>query len=372
MPIRLPNQQLDCRIKDNVSIYEQRETRAYDWEPVNTSYAKNEQILAWWSPEHDKTLLALITEWQWDWLWHVTEAITSITPKETIEAWRKADPICRSYAWYNVIMYFALARARTKGYDAEVRTPLTKQCPLCGNSFVENSLPSPLIARLGIDGLDFCSPCLSSALFQGTGNDSMIKEDVLEYLRLLSETIEQIPRQGYGEGGDDLRYLDKEQRLRTIRVLQHKPTVRRVKKLYGSWLKALVESGLLEDGKRKTARGTQCLAKDGHICYSLAEKTIDDYLYRHNIKHEKEPGYPASNMRADFRIGPAFVEYFGLHGDPEYDAKTKRKTALCMEHGITLISLFPKDVVDRKSMEKKLATVLQSNHAMQPTGRAGD
>lgn len=349
-----------------MSIYEQRDAKAYDWEPINTSYGQNPRILEWWTPKHDKRIVSLIAEWQWDWPWHVTEAIAAITAKETIETWRKSDPVCKTNAWYNVVMYFALARARTKGFDGEIRIPLSKVCPLCGNDFIENSLPAPIVARLGIDELDFCSPCLSLILFQGTGNDSMGKDDVLDYLRTLTVTIAQVPRQGFGEGGDDLRFLDRDQRLATIQVLKRKPSVRRVKQLFGSWLKALIEAGVLADGTRKTSRGTQCLAEDGHVCYSLAEKTIDDYLFRHQVPHQKEPAYPACNMRADFKVGEVFVEYFGLLGDPDYDAKTKAKTKLCREYGIELIALFPKDLADWRFLEKKLQTLLQYNRAAPP------
>jgi hypothetical protein len=50
----------------------------------------------------------------------------------------------------------------------------------------------------------------------------------------------------------------------------------------------LIDAGVLSNGARKTARGTQSVAEDGHICLSLAEKTTDDYstpmAYRMNGK----------------------------------------------------------------------------------------
>jgi hypothetical protein len=127
------------------------------------------------------------------------------------------------------------------GMTARIRKPLWKECPLCGRSFLESSLPSALIVRLGIDGVDFCSPCLSSVVLQGTGNSSMSKEGVLEYFRSLTNTIQQVPHQGYGEGREDLRYMDKDERAKTIGILKNKPTAQRVQKLFGSWRRALVE-----------------------------------------------------------------------------------------------------------------------------------
>jgi len=106
-------------------------------------------------------------------------------------------------------------------------------------------------------------------------------------------------------------------------------------------------------------RGTQCLAKDGHVCLSLGEKTIDDLLHAHGISHDKEPRYPGSNYRADFLVGDVYIEFFGLTGNAEYDAKTKRKQRLCREKGIELVSIYPKDLVSVKQLQRKLLTKLR-------------
>ena len=47
--------------------------------------------------------------------------------------------------------------------------------------------------------------------------------------------------------------------------------------------------------------------------------------YSRGIHHEKEPRYPAGNYRGDFKVGTAFIEYFGLTGNPDTDTKTKEK-----------------------------------------------
>jgi hypothetical protein len=210
----------------------------------------------------------------------------------------------------------------------------------------------PFVERLGINHLDFCSPCLSDALFQGS--DSLSKDQILSFLQDLSGLLQRVPTQNFGEGVEDLHSLDFQERLALLRVLQQKPTIGRVKELFGSWLKALIEAGILEDGTRRTSRGTQCLAKDGHACLSLGEKTIDDFLYYHAIPHEKEPRYPEGNFRGDFLVDSVFVEYFGLRGDPDYDAKTRRKQRICKEHGIKLISVYPDDLVSADRLKRKL------------------
>ncbi len=343
-----------------MSVYDNRDVYAYDFYPVNPEYSKNPYILSWWSSEHDRLISTLIDDWQWDWPWHVTDGVMKITPSKTIEEWRAKDPICVSYAWYNVIMYFALARAQVQNLTTKIRKPLKKICPLCNQEFIESSLPAPLVSRLGINGLDFCSPCLQRIVFQGTGNPSTTKEQILEYLKNLANAIQQIPHQGFGEGIEDLRYFDKDERIEIVKLLRDKPTVGRVKQLFGSWLKALVDAGVLEDGTRKTSRGTQCIARDGHVCYSLVEKTIDDYLFHHKISHKKEPMYPGSNMRADWLVGSVFIEYFGLKGDPKYDAKIKSKEKLCSDHGITLIPLYPVDLVSVRKFEKKISNIVKA------------
>ncbi len=344
-----------------MTIYDERNKPAYEFAPPNPSYSNNPYILSWWSDEHDKLIRELIDDWQWDWPWHVTDAIKQITPSQILDDWRARDPICEEYAWYNIITHFALSWAHVHGLTAKIRSPLWKVCPLCQLKFVESSLPSSLVSRLSINGLDYCSPCLRDIVFPYTGNPSSSKEEIREYLIKLSDALKQIPHQGFGEGMKDLRYLDKQERLMILTILKEKPSVGRVKQLFGSWLEALIDSGILDDGTRKTSRGTQCLAKDGHICFSLAEKTIDDYLCNHNILHSKEPLYPGSNMRADFLVKSAFIEYFGLRGDPEYDRKTIIKKKLCCEHGLFLLELYPEDLVSIGKLEKKIFT-LMANH----------
>lgn len=87
----------------------------------------------------------------------------------------------------------------------------------------------------------------------------------------------------------DLIDVDEKTRLELLKLLKSKPSVQRVRDVFGSWLKALIAAGVLVNGTRETARGTQTVALDGHTCFSLGEKTIDDYLYKHGIQHDREP-----------------------------------------------------------------------------------
>lgn len=57
---------------------------------------------------------------------------------------------------------------------------------------------------------------------------------------------------------------------------------------HGSYFKLLLKSGLVPEGTRHMRLGTMVLAKDGDMCFSLAEREIDDWMSKNGIVHEKE------------------------------------------------------------------------------------
>ena len=340
-----------------MSIYDQREQPAYKFHTSNPTYAKNQHILKWWDSSLDELLVEQISLWQWVWYWGITEEIAKHTAPKIINKWKRADPICRSYAWYNVLMYFAISRAEKMGYTKSIRQPQKKICPLCKNSFVEDSLPMPFVKRLGINKIDFCAPCLKDIIFLDQCNNSLSKDEILKYLHDLALIIGRVPPKHFGGGMMDLIDLNTDERLSLFLLLRNKPSTKYVEESFGSWLNALIQAGVLEDGTRKTSRGIQTIAKDGHVCLSLGEKTIDDYLYTHGIQHEKEPRYPASNYRGDFKVGAIFIEYFGLAGNAEYDAKIKEKIRLCKKYNIALVAIYPRDLITQQALERKMSSL---------------
>lgn len=334
-----------------MSIYDQRESPAYrmDFTPYqNRNYDK------WWSAAHDQLIAQLIEKYQWQWYWGFTESMEGITPNHVMESL-----MSEKTAWYNRVMHYAITRAEELGLTKTIRKPERKSCHLCGEAFQEDSLPHPLVNRLGIGHLDFCSPCLKDIVLQGTGSDTTTKTEIIDFLNKCTIVLERIPAQGIGEGMNDFTDLPFEKRLELLHLLKNKPSVKRVKGTFGSWLKALIEAGVLADGTRETPRGTQTIALDGHTCLSLGEKTIDDYLYRRGIVHLREPKYPQSNYRADFQVGEVFIEYFGLAGESAYDLRAKEKMRLCKEQGIKLIALYPKDLITNAKLEKLLSELEQ-------------
>ena len=235
-----------------------------------------------------------------------------------------------------------------------IEEPKSKQCELCGIHFIESEYPYSIITRIGLDNLYFCPNCLSQIIYPNTGNDKMKKKDIQQYLKKLSKIINKVPNIGFGENVGDLLYFNKETLLELFLLFQNKPTTNCVIKKFGSWLNTLIVSGILENGTRRTTRGTQTIALDGHVCLSLGEKTIDDYLYTNHIKHEKEPKYPSGNYRADFLVGDIFIECFGLVGNEDYDKKIVLKQQMCKKYNINLIEIYPQDLVDVKFLDKKI------------------
>jgi hypothetical protein len=332
-------------------MYIHRNKPAYDSTALSHDVDPNDSnIMNWWTASHDAAIGQMIKRYQWCWYWHIRDEIISITPKDILEKWKHSDPACEKRVWYNVLMYFAAARGEMLGLTQRIRVPAVKLCQMCGLQFREDSLPLSLIERLGIDQLDFCAPCLSRVLFNEGAHDSSTDE-VEGYIRDLTETLNRIPPSDFGRNVEDFRGMTTNERLMLFQVLLRKPSLKRIKSLYGSWLKALVASGILEEDVRRTTRGIQCIANDGHVCNSLGEKTIDDLLNALGIDHVKEPRYPKGNYRADFRIGDVFIEYFGLAGDLEYDAKSILKMDICAAHNIDLLAIYPSDLSSVNSLK---------------------
>jgi hypothetical protein len=314
--------------------------------------------LKWWTPDHDALLARLIVKKKWVWDCYATEEIVRLTDAKQINRWKRSDPLCRRYAWYNVLMHFARARAQQIRITRNIRRPRWKRCLLCKHKFVEDSLPFPLIKRLGIDELDFCAPCLGGAVLQGSGNDTAPRTTVLKYLKRLSDVIGRVPPQNFGEGIADLCEVTRDDRTKLLRLLQNKPTLKCIKSHFGSWLNALIKADVLENGTRKTGRGIQTIARDGHVCLSLGEKTIDDFLHKHGIRHTREPRYPEAGYRADFKVDDVLIEYFGLAGNSGYDKRAQEKTEICKKHGIALISIYAEDLISRETLEEKVSQLL--------------
>jgi len=117
-----------------------------------------------------------------------------------------------------------------------------------------------------------------------------------------------------------------------------------------SWSEWLSEAGVLAGGWRPS-RGLISTATDGHLCHSMLERHIDDFLAVHGIEHEREPMYPydeevnVNGMRADWQLADGtLVEALGFPNDPSYQAKVAAKRLLAGAYSLRLIEITPEDL----------------------------
>lgn len=140
--------------------------------------------------------------------------------------------------------------------------------------------------------------------------------------------------------------------------------------LFGSWNKVILAAGLKpnrsHDNRMYKRINTKAL--DGHLCDSVSEALIDNWLTRNNISHERDVSYPNTNHKADWGINgnKIFVEYFGLAKDsPRYDRSVRKKKKLCEKFKIKLIEIYPKDLYPRISLDHKLKNLWMGSSGVQ-------
>ena len=242
---------------------------------------------------------------------------------------------------------------------------IIKKCKYCGKEFIpifpnywnkniENIVKYYPIKK-SINEINFCYihfPPLSSW-----------EEDSTRFLKKLIKLIGFIPPENLHEDYSYLKGLNRQKFEKAIILLNHLPSYSKIikgvplnGKKYNSWVELLMDVGILKkDSVLKTARGYRCIAEDGHLCRSLGEKNIDDWLYSNGIPHEREVRYPGSRaFRADWKVGEYFIEYWGLKGQEDYDEKMEIKKKIAQKYGIPLISITPTELPFLDSKLKKL------------------
>lgn len=321
---------------------------------VSPELVENSEILPWWKDKHDELMQNLIGKYKWYWDSFVKDRVLEITDKKKVEGWK--DRRTGERVWYNEIRRFTQARAKQQGFLKDLDEPSLKPCEVCGKDFVEDAHPTTIIREFeGPDNVDFCPKCREPN-FAEEGD----KVDIDKFMVEFSKALGKVPSKSELENWYvTLSEVDKESRiLLMILWTDPIPRVSQIEEEYDSWFEALVESGVLSSGAQEMKFGTRCLAEDGHVCLSIGEKVIDDFLYERGIEHEKEPDYPEHDYRADFRVGNVLIEYFGLEGREEYDTKTEEKKRICEEEDIDLIDLYSDDISDQQALKEKLSPIL--------------
>ncbi|MBI1955820.1 MAG: hypothetical protein HYS38_05455 [Acidobacteria bacterium] len=231
----------------------------------------------------------------------------------------------------------------------------TRACGLCGTSFRLIDLPNWVY--FGANGFKHC--CFTCRLLA-----SPRKAELPDLIRRFTSACGFIPTAAANPINFEFTSRLPPDRWRDA-ILSYAAMggIDHVKRKFGSWFAALAQSGSLPDGVQATARGIRCLANDGHICFSLEEKHIDNWLSDHAVPHEREPFYPSHHAfnptgrrRADWKVRDIFVEYFGLSGDEGYDNKLEEKLLLARELRIDLIAIYPQDI---STLDDRLARLIE-------------
>ena len=218
------------------------------------------------------------------------------------------------------------------------------RCDICGNSFTIKEIP--YWVYYGSSAYMNC--CFKCPIVYYPG-----KEECKKLLARFVEHCGFIPNQRFSPIERNFTcLLGAAKYTKTVRMLSEFGGYWHVIKLFGNWITALSESNVIDSLGIKRNRSYRCLAKDNHVCNSMQEMIIDNYLSDNSIDHIKEPRYPYHEVynssglrRADWLINEnVFVEFFGLSGDMDYDKKTSDKVNLCKELNLTLISIFPYDL----------------------------
>lgn len=188
------------------------------------------------------------------------------------------------------------------------RLSLKKKCNSCGNHFVSKR--------------KYCSlECKHKALI-------IDKDEIIIKIRKFNNKFGRVPLK---------------------REFKHVIVAR---KRFGSWNKAIEAAGFKPN---PVMFAKHHIAQDGHVCDSLAEKIIDDWLYDKKIIHERNIPYPEGRLTADFKIGDKIVEYFGLAGEHErYDELKRLKMEIANKYGLNLVQVYPENLYSKEGLEKIL------------------
>ena len=202
----------------------------------------------------------------------------------------------------------------------------------------------------------FCDICLTMGFSASTDFNKRLgftmeerKENYREGIKIYSEYFGFIPPVGY-QKRKVIQQLNQsrislDELVYAMKVSSLLPWTETVKVMFGSWAHLLEESGLLSERQRGFG-GHQSIASDGHLCLSMGERAICEFLTKNEVKHEKEPSYPFDEklnpnnlLRGDFLINGLIIEFAGMMNNPDYAAKMKIKEKLAASHKIHWLKL---------------------------------
>lgn len=159
----------------------------------------------------------------------------------------------------------------------------------------------------------------------------------------------------------EIRKIHDKYGLVTHKLIQKEFSSFFVKKYFKHESLAIIASGL---EPVIPARNKRVKAKDGHLCDSIEESKLDDFLFSLGVPHEVHAKYPESRFFVDFKISDNFfIEYAGFsktHRNElrkDYKDRLKEKKKIAKENNIQLII-----VSDLSTKSKdKIRAALESN-----------
>jgi hypothetical protein len=321
-----------------------------------SSSPKIELIRRIWDDSCDLILKEIIEKYAWDWEDHLVKSLHDQLLPEKLHA---MDEI-----FNDKLNLCRFCESRVEEFNMKIRQPSLLVCEGCGIQFMDWSVDPRTAESVGYK-IHFCQHCYTIAFARftfGIGKPLLEIENnelALNQLLQVATILKIVPNNHFLRDRSLARISDEDQ-ISLVKTLIDMPPYKLYVKAFGSWLNALILSEVLTDGTRRTSRGIQCIALDGHKCLSLVEKTIDDWFTEHNISHEKEPAYPyhphlnPSKMRADWKVQNILIEYAGLMNEPDYASKINVKEELSKESNLTLIILYPGDILNLELKLEKL------------------
>ena len=202
----------------------------------------------------------------------------------------------------------------------------------------------------------FCGICLTMGFSAHTDFNKKLgfsieerKSNFIEGIKIYADYFGYIPSVKYqkrkviqqlnqaGLSQDELAYA--------MKVSSLLPWTETIKEMFGSWAHLLEESGLLSQRQRGRG-GHQSFASDGHLCLSMGERAVCEFLTKNNVVHEREPMYPFDEklnpnglLRGDFLVGRLIIEFAGMMSNKDYAARMKTKEKLANSRDIPWLKL---------------------------------
>lgn len=321
------------------------------------TYRDQSYFDALWTPAGDRLADALADAYQFAWPWLSPDALTRREPElaSTLRALATSGRVASGYylnqvteAIYDHVAQYGPFHAlrRRRNWAA----PAGASCGACGQNFWQGDPPYWTYRQFGVGR--FCPSCCMSAR-TGAAVATWEREPALAALRHLGHVLEAIPSPDFSWLPIPTTESD-ERRDRWVQALQRTPPVEILKSVTNSrtWLEVLISAKLVDSGGWRPSMGTYCLAVDRHPCNSLLERSVDDWLFAHQIIHEKEPHWPVDpdfnpggHLRADWKLDDGtMIECAGLLHNTEYRSKIAIKRALALRLDIPLIVIAPTDM----------------------------